>query len=209
MKNRPLLCLITDQQRIALRTNVSDTVAFCRLAATAGVDLIQIREKALSARELFELACGVVSAVRGTETRVLVNDRVDVALAAKAHGAHLTTQSLPLAEARHITGKGFLLGVSTHSLEEAIEADRGGADYVLLGPVFDTPSKRAYGKPLGPEVLSAAVANCKCSVIALGGINLQNYQDVLRTGVAGIAAIRLFTDSFDLVDTIAHLKLPI
>lgn len=161
-------------------------------AARAGVDLIQIREKDLPARELCHLVERVVVATVGSSTQVLVNDRFDIALACGAHGVHLTTQSLPPEVVRKHVGASFLIGVSTHSLEEVNRAQAGGADFVVLGPVFDTPSKRHYGPPLGLKPFAEIIQQTQIPVFGIGGIDLRNFSDVLACGAAGIAAIRLF-----------------
>ncbi len=129
---------------------------------------------------------------------MLVNDRLDVALATGADGVHLRVSSLPVHEVRAtVSVKGlnnFLIGVSTHSIEEARTAEAGGADFIVAGPVYDTPSKRPYGAPLGVERFAQICQAVKLPVLALGGITLANYQEPLRHGAAGIAAIGLFTD---------------
>jgi thiamine-phosphate pyrophosphorylase len=129
---------------------------------------------------------------------VLVNDRLDVALAAGADGVHLPALSFPAAEAREAVRRrglnDFIIGVSTHSLAEAVTAEEGGADFIVSGPVYDTPSKRAYGPPIGIESFAEICRSVNIPVLALGGIDLTNYQEVLRRGAAGIAAIRLFAD---------------
>lgn len=203
---RPCLCLITDRQRIAQRSDCRDLVDFCRLASLAGIDLIQIREKDLKASALLTLTRQVLDAVKGTEALVFVNDRLDVALAASAHGVHLTSQSLSISDVRRVAGDSLLIGVSTHSAGEAIEASLQGADYVLLSPIYDTPSKREYGAPLGLDPLLTATSAATCPVLALGGIDLQNYQDVLHAGASGLAAIRLFTDAQDLYQLVSILR---
>lgn len=206
LSRRPYLCLITDRQRIARRSEQADLIDFCRLAAFAGVDLIQIREKDLKASALVNLTRQILDAVKNTRTQVLVNDRLDVALAASAHGVHLTSQSLSISDARKIAGGSLVISVSTHSAKEAVEASLEGADYVLLSPIYDTPSKREYGAPIGLAEISKAVSNAACPVLALGGIDLQNYHEVLNSGAAGIAAIRLFTDAPDLPCLVATLR---
>lgn len=140
---------------------------------------------------------------------MLVNDRLDVAIAAEADGVHLRVSSIPVAEARRsVQEKGlkdFLIGVSTHSLEQANAAEIGGADLIVCGPVFDTPSKREFGEPLGLERFAEICRAVKLPVLALGGITLSNFRQSLEAGAAGIAAISLFTDLETLPATIAEL----
>jgi thiamine-phosphate pyrophosphorylase len=133
---------------------------------------------------------------RGTGTRVLVNDRLDVAMAADAVGVHLGEKSMPIevvAEWRRSTARlDFLIGVSCHSLESARATERGGADYIFFGPVFATPSKAAFGAPQGIERLREVCASVSIPVLAIGGVNSGNTPDCIAAGAAGIAAIRMF-----------------
>ncbi len=163
------------------------------------MDLIQIREKDLGTRPLAELVKAAVESARGVGTRVLVNDRLDVGLAAGAAGVHLGTRSVPPRAVRKHVPAGFLVGVSCHSVEDALEAESAGADYVLLGPVFATPSKLHYGAPLGIEKLREAAGRVKIPVLALGGITVERVRPCLEAGATGIAGISVFQtcDSLD------------
>jgi len=168
------------------------------------VDWIQIREKDLPARELLTLgreAVGI-SQTPGRVTRVLVNDRLDVALSAGAAGVHLGQESVPAKDVvkwcrAGNAPAGFLIGASCHSLKEAREAEKAGADYLFYGPIYDTPSKRAFGQPQGVDRMAEASAAVGIPVIAIGGINERNAAECLRAGAAGIAAIRMFQESKD------------
>ena len=165
-------------------------------AVAAGISLLQIREKSLSARVLYELARRAVAITRGSATRLLVNDRFDIARAAGADGVHLTTRSLPAKVVRSICGDDFLIGVSTHSLETALDARAEGADFVVFGPVFETESKREFGAPQGLEKLREVTsALAGFPVIAIGGIDLDNAAECFRAGASGVAAIRMFTNT--------------
>jgi thiamine-phosphate pyrophosphorylase len=177
-----------------------------RDAAAAGVDLIQIREKDLPARALSELVERAVEAVAPYSTRVLVNDRLDVALACGAHGVHLTTQSLPPTVARQMVGDRWLIGASTHSLEEVQRAADGGADFVVCGPVFETPSKNVYGPPLGLGNFERIVNQVSIPVLGLGGIDLTNFRQVIEAGAAGVAAIRLFIEAASIRSLVRAVK---
>jgi thiamine-phosphate pyrophosphorylase len=192
-----LLYLISN--RLAFPHNPeTTTIEVAREAAQAGCRLIQIREKDLSARALCEFARSVIDAVRPYGAKVLVNDRLDVAFATGADGVHLRASSLRASDAHKVAaGKGnndFLIGVSTHSLDEALAAESGGADFLVCGPVYDTPSKREYGFPIGIDRFAVICRTVKIPVLALGGINISNFREPLRRGAAGIAAIGLFTD---------------
>ncbi len=181
-----------------------------RCAVVAGVDWIQIREKDLETRALLELARFAVAESAATITRVLINDRLDIALAAGAAGVHLGEKSLPLeavAEWRRSAGRlGFRIGVSCHSLAEARAAMLGGADYIYFGPVYATPSKAAFGAPQGLERLREVCAAVEIPVLAIGGINFENAGACLAAGAAGVAAIRLFQDATDAAELAAQLK---
>ena len=156
-----------------------------RRAIDGGIDMIQVREKDLSAGKLFELVCKVRDLAAGTKTRVLVNDRLDIALAAGIDGVHLPANGLPAGRVRPYVK---VLGVSTHTLQEALNAEAARADFIVFGPVFDTPGK----KPVGLEPLREVASHLKIPVLAIGGITTANSEEVLRVGAAGIAGIRLF-----------------
>jgi len=147
--------------------------------------MIQVREKDLPASELFDLVCKVRDLAAGSKTRVLVNDRLDIALAAGIDGVHLPSNGLPAERVRPFVK---LLGVSTHTVEEAFAAQKAGADFIVFGPIFDSPGKSAVGL----EPLKKVAASVKIPILAIGGISAANADEVLRAGAAGIAGIRLF-----------------
>ena len=149
---------------------------------------VEIREKALPARELLALARRVVAALRPLGARVLVNDRLDVAIAAGADGVHLPASGLDPRAVRAVYPG--LIGVSTHSRAELAGLDAGAADFATFGPVFDTPSKRGFGPPQGVDALRAAVAASRVPVMAIGGIMQGTAADLAGTGISGIAVIR-------------------
>jgi thiamine-phosphate pyrophosphorylase len=164
-----------------------------RTAVAAGVDWVQIREKDLQARDLLAL---VRDAVTAGSTRVIVNDRIDVALAAGAAGVHLSHASVAAREVVQWCRAGnapadFLVGVSCHSLEGAKQAEDDGANYTYFGPIYETPSKIPFGAPHGIDELAAVCKAVKIPVIAIGGIDESNAAECLRAGAAGIAAIRM------------------
>ena len=178
-----------------------------RAAINARVSLIQLREKNLSARILYELTARAARLTRGSATRLLVNDRADIARAASADGVHLTTRSLAASVVRRAFGDEFLIGVSTHSLEEARAARDGRADFATFGPVFETDSKRVYGPPVGLARLSEAARElASFPVIALGGATSETAAALLRAGAQGVAAIRLFNDPLALESITSALR---
>lgn len=195
------LCYITDRKSLR-----SSPESFLCDAIRAGVDLIQIREKDLATRELIPLAARAVSCSRGTASRIVVNDRLDVALSVDAAGVHLGHHSLPARAARAMVPQGFLIGVSCHSLEDAVAAESDGADYILLGPVFETPSKLPYGPPLGLQKLQEVTTRVNVPVLALGGITLERVKSCLEAGAQGIAGIRIFQDAPSLVKLMTELR---
>ena len=167
--------------------------------------MIQIRERDLSARETYSLTEAVVSQARARDVRVLVNDRADVAACASA-GVHLTTRSLPARVIRETFGSAMHVGVSTLNVEEATEAEQGGADFIVFGPVFETESKRAFGPPVGISALREASARVRIPVIALGGIKIDNFHHALEAGASGIAAISLFAGCDDMPELVNRIK---
>jgi thiamine-phosphate pyrophosphorylase len=167
-------------------------------AAEAGCQLIQIREKDLSDQHLTDFTRRAIKVARPHGAKVLVNGRIEVALAAEADGLHLPASSMEPAAARSIlekiSRKDYLIGVSTHSLAEVQKAQSGGADFVVCGPIYETPSKRVYGSPLGIERFAEICREASLPVFAIGGITIANFHEPLANGAAGIAAIGLFTD---------------
>lgn len=163
-----------------------------RRAVRSGVHFIQIREKDLSDRDLFALAVRVVSIASGSDCRVIVNGRADIAIAAGADGVHLPEGGLRPSDLRDVLRGRLIIGCSTHSEKAALEAQASGADYVLLSPVFATPSKAALGQPLGLDSFSSICRKLGIPVLALGGIDERRVPEVLRAGAAGVAGIRLF-----------------
>jgi thiamine-phosphate pyrophosphorylase len=169
---------VTDRRR-------GDVLSSAARAVRDGVDMIQVREKDLPAGELLDLVSKVRDLAAGTRTRVLLNDRLDVALAAAIDGVHLPANGLPPERVRRFVK---VLGVSIHSLDEGLQAERAGADFVVFGPVFDSPGKTAVG--LVP--LRNVAASLKIPVLAIGGVTMANAGEVMSAGAAGIAGIRLF-----------------
>jgi len=219
-----LLCYITDRRDLG---SVPLT-AVIRETVHAGVDLVQIREKDLASRELLALVQEVLALNVGASgaspepssvppylldreyrrrgARIVVNDRLDVALAGGADGAHLATHSIPVKVVRRFAPPPFVIGVSCHSLGEALAAEAGGADYLVLGPVFETPSKLGYGPPLGLEKLRNVTTRISIPVLALGGITVERVQSCLEAGASGIAGIRIFQDCESVQERVRELR---
>jgi thiamine-phosphate pyrophosphorylase len=182
-------CLVTDRRR-------ADPLRQARWAAEAGIDLIQVRERDLEAAALAALVAGILAATRGARTRIIVNDRLDVALACGAAGVHLRGDSVPVAAARRLASAGFLIGRSVHTVEEVECA--AGADYLIAGTVFPTASKSDLPPHavLGVEGLAAIVRAAHAPVLAIGGITEDRIDQIAGSGAAGFAAIGLFAERY-------------
>jgi thiamine-phosphate pyrophosphorylase len=200
---------VTDRKQ----TGGRDLVGVLSQALQAGVRAIQLREKDLDTIEVYRLGERLLPLTRQAGAALIVNDRVDVAMALGADGVHLTRKSLPPEEARALVGPGLLLGVSCHSLSDVREAAAGGADFVVLGPLYATPSKAPYGPPLTPAVLSQARTACSVPVLAIGGITASCAPDVVHAGADGVAVISAVlaapdpgTATRELLDAVARAK---
>ncbi len=196
--NNPLIYLITDG-KATVENFLEDKqriLEIIRLAVKAKISLVQIREKLLTAKLIFELTREAAEITKNTETKLLVNDRADIALAANADGVHLTENSLSAEFIRQSFGENFTIGVSSHTIEKAKIAKVQKADFVTFSPIFNTPNK---GEPQGLEKLREVCEKLKpFPVVALGGIDETNYEEVLRNGASGFAAIRFLNDAKNL-----------
>ena len=190
-------------------------------ALQAGVDWVQIREKDLPASALASLTRGALRLAAECPggdkraPRILMNDRLDIAVVERADGVHLGEHSLGVAEVRQAADRWaaqgtiqreFVVGASCHSLEAAEEAERNGADYIIFGPVFATPSKKAYGEPQGLARLREVCTRVVIPVLAIGGVTVPSAAECLDAGAAGVAAIRMFQDSRDLRPVVSELR---
>ncbi len=178
------LYLITDRKQT--RSPLSEAV---RLALQGGVRAVQLREKDLPVRDFLELARDIRKITNEFGAKLFINDRVDVAVAIDADGVHLGHQSMPPEAVRKVVGARMLIGVSTHSLEEARTAEAGGADLITFGPIFATSSKLQYGRPVGIDALKRAAQEVAVPVFGLGGIKRENIHEVMSAGADGIAMI--------------------
>lgn len=167
-------------------------------ALRAGVQAVQLREKDLNTREIVDYARSLRKVTRRYGASLIINDRVDVALAVGADGVHLGYQSMPVEAVRRIAGGALLIGVSTHGLAQAREAERAGADFITFGPVFHTASKAAFGEPLGVDRLAEAAGEIRIPVFAIGGINSRNVSSVMKRGAHGVAMISAILGADDI-----------
>ncbi len=205
-----LLYYITDRTQLASnepsrRTRLLEKIGE---AAQAGVEYIQLRERDLTSRQLEQLACEAMAQIANTRSRLLINSRMDVALAAGAHGVHLRSNDISAAEARSVwarsTGRtDCVVAVSCHSIDDVLSAERDGADFVVFGPVFGKQGSDAV--PVGPEGLAAVSKATKIPVFALGGLTIENAPACKDAGATGIAAIRLFQDN-DIAHVVERLR---
>jgi thiamine-phosphate pyrophosphorylase len=187
------LYVVTDRQQ----TRGRPLCMVVEAALRGGARAFQLREKDLTPRDLYPLALEMRQLTQVYGARLLINDRIDVALAVNADGVQLTTVSLPARIARQLLGPDRLIGVSTHNPAEARAAAEGGADFLVFGPVFFTPSKAPYGEPVGLESLRAVRATVNTPILAIGGVKKTNLDQVLAAGADGIAAISAIISADD------------
>jgi len=211
LKRSPILYLITRGATTETTTPASEEfqniLKQIAAAVSAGITLVQIREKKLLPNVLFELAASAVAIARESTTRILVNDRADIAAGAGAAGVHLTTSSISPDVIRKAFGPTFVVGASTHSLVEARTVRDAGADFAVFGPVFPTPAKEKFGNPVGiPALAEAARALAPFPLLALGGLAMENVEECLLAGASGIAAIRLFNEKQALANTVERIN---
>ncbi len=180
------LYLITDRN---LLTPDSSLFAYIEETLKGGVKAVQLREKDSGTRDLLDMAYMMRDLTEAYNAKLFINDRVDIALAAKADGVHLGQKSIPAHAVRKISGNQLLIGVSTHGIDEAIEAERDGADFITIGPIYQTQSKLKYGDPIGIETLKKVKSEVSIPVFAIGGIKLNKVKEVKEAGADGIALI--------------------
>jgi len=204
MLDTPVLCLVTDRRRLTATADLRSLLELIRRAAEAGVDLVQIREPDLSDRHLFELVQRAVHTTSATRTRIVVNDRVDIALAAGAAGVHLKSTSVPPSRVVALREAGFLVGRSVHGVDEASRVTKaGGAEYIIAGAVFETASKP--GQPgMGLDMFERICRVATVPLLAIGGVSVERAGRLAQAGAAGLAAIGAFIDAGDDVDRLAR-----
>lgn len=187
------LYLVTDRHQVAHGTLLSVLAQFI----ASGGPAIQLRERDLDTRKQLALIGAIQELIRSTGTKLLINDRADVAAVGKADGVHLRETSLPVPAARQVVGRDRLIGVSAHSVDGVVLAEAQGADFAVLGPIYQTPSKREYGPPLGLQVLERACRRVRIPVFAIGGISPERARDVRRAGAFGLAVISYILGASD------------
>jgi thiamine-phosphate pyrophosphorylase len=189
------LLLVTDRHQ----TKGRPLVPLLQRVLTTGITAIQLRERDLSTREFVTLAREVQNITASCRSQLLINDRIDVALALEGVGVHLRSDSLPLSVARRLLGPKRLLGMSVHGVEEAVQAESDGADYIVLGPIYETPSKQIFGPPLGIHTLEKACRLVRTPIIGIGGVTAARAREMRHVGAFGAAVITaiLGADDFE------------
>lgn len=187
------LLVVTDRHQ----TNGRPLVPLLQRVVNAVAPAIQLRERDLSARELLKLAREVQVVTASRRSQLLINDRIDVALALEGVGVHLRSNSLPVTVARQMLGTQRLLGISAHSVEEAVQAASQGADYIVLGPIYETPSKQLFGPPLGVHTLEKACRLVRIPIIGIGGVTSARAREMRRAGAFGAAVITAILGAAD------------
>lgn len=180
------LYLITDRKLVTRHLSLVTAV---EEALKGGVKALQLREKDLGTRELLDMAYRMRELTGKYRAKLFINDRVDIALSVEADGVHLGQKSIPTYAVRKIVKDKFMIGVSAHSIEEAKQAEKEGADFITLGPVYKTPSKLRYGQPLGVDIIRKTKAEISIPVFAIGGIKKDRIKEVMDAGADGIALI--------------------
>lgn len=198
IKNKLLTYAISDRSKLPDK----DLVRFAAESAEAGIDYFQIREKDLTDRDLLLLTRNILKKTRHTQMKILINDRLDIALAAGTHGVHIGINSAPVPEVKQIAGGGMIVAYSSHSPEEALKVQSQGADMVTFSPIFNTISKKMYGPAAGVPRLRKVCDSLTIPVFALGGMDDSNLAELKGSGIAGVAAISIFQNSKNLKETV-------
>jgi thiamine-phosphate pyrophosphorylase len=196
------LLLVTDRNQTGGRSLPS----VIRQAVSAGLPAVQLRERDLSTHELLPLAQEIQSITTSHTVPLIINDRVDLMMALNLDGVHLRSDSLPPLSVRHLIGSRRLIGASTHSVDDVRRANQGSADYVVFGPIFDTPSKRSYGPSLGLDLLADVCRRSSIPVLAIGGITCERVRDVRRAGAHGIAVIGALLTRHDIGEAVREFR---
>ena len=192
------LYLITDSKLFAAQCSMYFAI---ETALKAGVKFIQLREKHLPTRKLLDMGYWMSELTKEYGAKLFINDRVDIALAVGADGVHLGQDSIPAHAVRKIAGDKLLVGVSTHGIDEAIEAEKDGADFITLGPIYHTPSKLKYGSPIGINILREVKSKVSIPVLAIGGIKLDKVKEVIEAGADGLALISAILTAENIKET--------
>ena len=170
-----------------------DHLKIAREACEGGARVIQYRDKTSTRQEILNVADKIREITKNFNSLFIVNDFIDIALLSGADGVHLGQDDIPLSRAREMVPDEYIVGVSTHSLEQALEAEGRGADYIGIGPVFSTPTKKGYN-PIGLSTVKEVVRNLKRPLVAIGGLNLENISELIEIGIENVAMVRAFQE---------------
>ena len=195
------LLLVTDRHQ----TKGRPLVPLLQRVLSVATPAIQVRERDLPVRELVALAREVQALTHSGGSQLLINDRIDIALALDGVGVHLRNNSLPVSSARRLLGADRLLGISVHGVEEAVQAESQGADYVILGPIYETPSKQKFGPPLGIETLAKACRLVHIPIIGIGGVTAVRAREMRQAGAFGAAVITAILGAEDVESAVREL----
>jgi len=196
------LCFIADSEALAQK----EIIRVIEKAVNGGATLIQLRGKKWSDRDFFSLAMEAREILKPKKVPLIINDRLDIALAAEAEGVHLGQKDLPLKVARKLAGERFIIGISVNTIEEAKEAESEGANYLGAGPVFWTSSKEDLRPTLGLEGLKAICQAVKIPVLAIGGIKAASIPEIMASGASGVAVISAIAGADDPEQTARALR---
>jgi len=197
------LCVITDEVLSGGRSHID----IAQAALKGGAGVIQLRDKQASSRKLYDCAVKIHQLTTAAGATFIVNDRLDIALASGAEGLHIGQEDIPAPIARKLLGSDKILGVSARTLEEAVQAEREGADYIGLGPIFEARgSKSDAGEPVGLELIRVVHNSVKIPLIAIGGINLTNAAEVISAGAAGVAVISAVVGARDVAAAVSSFR---
>jgi thiamine-phosphate pyrophosphorylase len=195
------LLLVTDRHQ----TKGRPLVPLLQQVLSAGALAIQLRERDLSGRELLTLVREVQVVTASCGSQLLINDRIDIALTLEGAGVHLRSDSVPLSAARHVLGPQRLLGISVHAVEEAVQAEAQGADYIVLGPIYDTPSKQMFGPPLGIHTLEKTCQRVRIPIVGIGGVTAARAREMRHAGAFGAAVITAILGAADVESAVHEL----
>lgn len=187
------LYLVTDRELSRGRT----TLEIVQAAVRGGVTCIQLREKSSATREFIEDALKIKDFLKAHNISLIINDRVDVAMAVQADGVHLGQSDIPLEMAKAILNDSKIIGISAESVEDAVKAEKGGADYISVSPVFATPTKTDTAPPLGLEGIQTIRQHVQIPIVGVGGLNKDNCADVIRSGADGVAVVSAIVSADD------------
>ena len=182
-----------------------DLISSVKMAIDGGVKAVQLRGKNITAKELLKIGERLRHLTHIESVKLFINDRIDVAMAIQADGVHLGQNSMPVKLARETSGDRFIIGVSTHSLKEAMDAEAEGADFITVGPIFETESKLRYGSPVGLTTLADVCRKVKIPVFAIGGISIERVNSVMKEGAHGVAVISAILKAESVYDATVNM----